>query len=145
MYFVDREKIEETLKLMDELLGFFSETNSFETKMEKLALQRLGHLIMECILDTGNALIDGFIMRDPGSYEDIIDILLDEKVIEKEDEAGLKELVFFRKSLIQEYISADTKQLEILMNTHFEVLKAFPPKVRTYLSDELGPVSAFKN
>ncbi|KZZ83243.1 DUF86 domain-containing protein [Bacillus sp. SJS] len=145
MYFVDREKIEETLKLMEDLLSFFSETDSFETKMEKLALQRLGHLTIECILDTGNALIDGFIMRDPGSYEDIIDILLDEKVIAKADEEGLKELVFFRKPLIQEYLSADTKQLENLMGTHFDILKAFPQKVRTYLANELGPVSAFKN
>lgn len=36
------------------------------------------------MLDVGNAVIDGFIMRDPGSYEDIIDILQDEKVISEE-------------------------------------------------------------
>ena len=29
-------------------------------------------------------MIDGFIMRDPGGYEDIIDIMEDEKVITKE-------------------------------------------------------------
>ncbi|GAA3319942.1 hypothetical protein GCM10020331_028930 [Ectobacillus funiculus] len=34
---------------------------------------------MIVFLDVGNAIIDGFIMRDPGSYEDIIDILVDEK------------------------------------------------------------------
>ncbi|MGD6817311.1 DUF86 domain-containing protein [Metabacillus sp. 113a] len=144
MYFVDRGKIEETLKLMEELTGFFSETEAFETKMEKLALQRLGHLLMESVLDTGNALIDGFIMRDPGSYEDIIDILLDEKVIGAEDEGGLKELVAFRKSLIQDYLSADTGQLEQLLQRQFTVLQAFPDKVRKYLLNELGPVSAFK-
>ena len=33
------------------------------------------------MMDVGNLMIDGFIMRDPGSYEDIIDILIDEKVI----------------------------------------------------------------
>lgn len=26
-------------------------------------------------------MIDGFIMRDPGSYDDIMDILVDEKVV----------------------------------------------------------------
>ena len=29
-------------------------------------------------------MIDGFIMRDPGSYEDIIDIMEDERVITTE-------------------------------------------------------------
>ena len=35
---------------------------------------------MESMMDVGNLMIDGFIMRDPGSYEDIIDILVDEKL-----------------------------------------------------------------
>ena len=38
-------------------------------------------------------MIDGFIMRDPGSYEDIIDILMDERVISEEDGQGMKEVI----------------------------------------------------
>ena len=37
--------------------------------------------VIESIIDVGNTMIDGFIMRDPGGYEDIIDIMEDEKVI----------------------------------------------------------------
>ncbi|MTH53867.1 DUF86 domain-containing protein [Bacillus mangrovi] len=144
MYFVDREKIEEKLKLMEELLSFYS-AHTFDSRMEQLALQRLGHVMIECILDTGNALIDGFIMRDPGSYEDIIDILLDEKVAAPEDEQGLKDLVFYRKPLVQEYVSADSNDLKVLLDKHKDVLASFPQKVRTYLENELGPVSAFRN
>ena len=50
---------------------------------EKLALERVNYLLIESIIDVGNSMIDGFIMRDPGSYEDIIDILVDEKVMER--------------------------------------------------------------
>ena len=42
-------------------------------------------------------MIDGFIMRDPGSYEDIIDILIDEKVIANEKEKPFKELISYAK------------------------------------------------
>ena len=44
-------------------------------------------------------MIDGFIMRDPGSYEDIIDILDDEKVITTEMSEGFKKIVSLRKNL----------------------------------------------
>ena len=56
----------------------------------KKALERIVHLLVECILDTGNDMIDGFIMRDPGSYDDIMDILVDEKVVPTEEGTHLK-------------------------------------------------------
>ena len=56
------------------------------------ALERIVHLLVECILDTGNDMIDGFIMRDPGSYDDIMDILVDEKVVPEGEGSQLKSL-----------------------------------------------------
>lgn len=35
-------------------------------------------------------MIDGFIMRDPGSYDDIMDILVDEKVVTEKEGDELK-------------------------------------------------------
>lgn len=61
----------------------FAEHSSWNTEIEKKALERIVHLLIENVLDVGNAMIDGFIMRDPGSYDDIIDILVDEKVVKK--------------------------------------------------------------
>ena len=55
-------------------------------------------------MDVGNLIIDGFIMRDPGSYEDIIDIFVDEKVITTDMEAPLKAVVGLRKMLVSEFI-----------------------------------------
>ena len=73
MYFVDREKIEATLVFFDEHVRLFTEHSSWNTEIEKKALERIVHLLIENVLDVGNAMIDGFIMRDPGSYDDIID------------------------------------------------------------------------
>ncbi|MCD7036259.1 DUF86 domain-containing protein [Metabacillus sp. GX 13764] len=144
MYFVDRERIEQLLQYYEETLQLFLEQASFETRLEKLALERIGHLFIESIVDVGNAMIDGFIMRDPGSYEDIIDILLDEKVINEEDEKGLKKLISFRKPLVQEYMSISHGELKKAIKEEAAVLQAFPDKVRSYLENELGPVSAFR-
>ena len=56
-------------------------------------------------------MIDGFIMRDPGSYEDIIDILMDERVISAEEGQGMKEVILLRKMLTQDYIQMNHDEL----------------------------------
>ncbi|MBD1380820.1 DUF86 domain-containing protein [Metabacillus arenae] len=145
MYFVNREEIEENLIYLEEKLSLFGSTAHWETEIEKMALERIAHTIIESILDVGNAMIDGFIMRDPGSYEDIIDILLDEKVVEKEDADSLKKVIHFRKDLVQHYLSMDHQQINKVLAQEKEALHRFAPKVRIYLENELGPVSAFRH
>ncbi|WP_044338151.1 DUF86 domain-containing protein [Rossellomorea aquimaris] len=145
MYFVDREKIEVTLLYMSEQLNIVRSNEKWSSILEKLALERMAHTIIESVLDVGNSMIDGFIMRDPGSYEDIIDILLDEKVIDDKMSGDLKLLVGQRKVLVQEYTAVNHDQLHKVLNEVFFSLEKFPQQVRSYLENELGPVSAFKN
>jgi uncharacterized protein YutE (UPF0331/DUF86 family) len=144
MYFVDRDQIEETLQFLDRQIDFFESNGPWETPMEKSALERTAHTMVEAVLDVGNAMIDGFIMRDPGSYEDIIDILDDEKVVTQEMSAGLKKIVLFRKMLVQQYTAVDHAGLIETFKSELPHLKLFSVKVREYLTNELGPVSAFK-
>ena len=144
MYFVDRNKITTTLDYMNELLTIFENTpNWLATDVNKLALERLTHSLIEGMMDVGNAMIDGFIMRDPGSYEDIIDIMDDEEVIRKEMSEPLKEVVRLRDMIVRDYVSVDHEQLLQTMTTHLASLKLVRPLVNDYLENELGPVSAF--
>jgi uncharacterized protein YutE (UPF0331/DUF86 family) len=145
MYFVDREKIEEILVFMNDQLSMLHNHSGWESTIQKLALERIGHTLIESVLDVGNSMIDGFIMRDPGSYEDIIDILLDEKVIDEEMSMDLKRLIEQRKSLVQEYTRVDHQELQGILSEVQPTLEQFPVHVRRYLENELGPVSAFKN
>ncbi|MRX73227.1 DUF86 domain-containing protein [Bacillus lacus] len=144
MYFVDREKIEATLVYLDSRLQLISGKETWENAFELLALERAAHMIIESILDTGNAMIDGFIMRDPGSYEDIIDILLDEKVVPVDHEGSLKEVVSLRKVLVQQYLDINHSELSAILHKNMGQLSAFSTHIRRYLENELGPVSAFK-
>ncbi|WP_064092868.1 DUF86 domain-containing protein [Rossellomorea aquimaris] len=145
MYFVDREKIEATLVYMSDQLTILQSHDQWKSTVEKLALERIAHTLTESVLDVGNSMIDGFIMRDPGSYDDIIDILLDENVINNAMGKDLKLLVKERKGLVQEYISVKHDELHTTLKSISSSLEEFPQCVRAYLENELGPVSAFKN
>ncbi len=145
MYFVNREQIEKTLQYMEEHLQIFLEQKQWETKMERLALERIIHTLIESVLDVGNMMIDGFIMRDPGSYEDIIDILMDEKVVTTEQGVQLKKFILLRKGLVQYYTTAHELSVIETVDETMDVLNQFPKSVRYYLQNELGPVSAFSS
>jgi uncharacterized protein YutE (UPF0331/DUF86 family) len=143
MYFVDRKKINEHAVYMNELIKTFQTVTYKEDRIQKLAIERIGHMLIESMMDIGNMIIDGFIMRDPGSFEDILDILIDEKVLPHEEGTSLKNVVNLRKSLVQEYPGADVKKTFETITKYLPELTAFPAHVIRYLEEELGPVSAF--
>ncbi|MFE3576522.1 DUF86 domain-containing protein [Lysinibacillus sp. NPDC059133] len=144
MYFVDRNKITKNLQYLDGLLAILeSEDSWLENDIKKLAIERIGHNVMESMMDVGNLMIDGFIMRDPGSYEDIIDILIDEKVVSTEMEAPLKAVVGLRKMLVREFTDVDVQEVVNVLTATLPALKQFSPAVNSYVTNELGPVSAF--
>ncbi|MCM3725000.1 DUF86 domain-containing protein [Neobacillus cucumis] len=145
MYFVDREKIESMLKYLEVQIHLFRGQKEYSTPLEKAALERLCQMMIESILDVGNSMIDGFIMRDPGSYEDIIDILIDEKVISGTTGENLKLLIQYRKNLVQDYLEIPHHELQEQFSQYLHELESFSTNVRDYLVNELGPVSAFKN
>lgn len=145
MFFVNREKIEDTLTFLEGQINIFKQLDQIENQVQKAALERVAQMMLESVIDVGNSLIDGFIMRDPGSYEDIIDILLDEQVISGKDGEQMKKLIPFRKNLVLFFTSIDHEELYRLINENLQAFIDFPTHVRTYLAKELGPVSAFKS
>lgn len=129
---------------MDELLAEF-DTHTFSTKMEQLSLERIVHMLIESMLDVGNLMIDGFIMRDAGSYEDIVDILIDEKVIPESDETTFKELIGLRNNIIQDYLVVDHDLLKETIYRNKAELNSFSTHILLYLDSELGVAHAFSN
>lgn len=139
MYYVNRESIRSRLECLPEvseaLSGAAASWNG--TLMEGLAQERALHLAAEIVTDVGNALIDGFLMRDPSSYEDIIEIIATESVITREVAEPLRRLVMLRKKLVQEYDSWPRRELHALTAEMPAVLNAFSSQVRDYLHKEL--------
>ncbi|MNC29627.1 hypothetical protein D3C75_778830 [compost metagenome] len=101
--------------------------------------ERCLHLAIEVVTDVGSCLIDGFIMRDAGSYEDIISIINEEKVLgDSGIYAVLIELVALRKPLVQDYYNWDRSRLHPLAALLPDTLERFALEVRRYLDQELG-------
>lgn len=144
MYFVDREKIESLLRFMEEQFHMLETHTKWESPLEVRALERITHILIEAFLDVGNQIIDGFIMRDPGSYEDIVEILIDESVLDSASQTSFFALIHLRKPLVQDYAAFPVKELIQTIDQHQASWRTFPERVREYLESELGPVSAFK-
>ncbi|WEG13776.1 DUF86 domain-containing protein [Pullulanibacillus sp. KACC 23026] len=144
MYFIDRDKMEALLQFMETQFADLKGFSSWQSTIQIRALERMTQLIIESFLDVGNQLIDGFIMRDPGSYEDIVDILVDESVLPLEEKEAYLKLVQLRKQLVQQYEELSSDTLKEQLQAHLSTWSTFPKQVRGYVESELGPVSAFK-
>ena len=130
---------------MDDLLTEVKEQKTFSLPLQQLGLERLIHVLIESILDVGNMMIDGFIMRDPGSYHDIIDILIDEKVLPSEEEKQYKEFIDLRQMIVQNYLAIDQEKLQEVFFSSKDTLSTFSARIREYLENELGVANAFSN
>ena len=145
MYFVDREAIEDKLHYLAKQIELFESKGSFDSsEYDQLILERLTQTMVDTVLDVGNAMIDGFIMRDPGSYEDIIDILVDEQVISTDMEKPFKAMLPFRKMIVQSYTQTKHEEVEAAVRENLAAFKVYPAKITAYLEKELGVVTAFK-
>lgn len=140
MYYVNREQIELRLRAIPEIVEGLRQVSSGWTGdlMQGLVQERCLHLAIETVTDVGSYLIDGFIMRDASSYEDIIRIIHEENVIDESVFAPIYELVSLRKPLVQEYFCWRRTELHKLTPLLAEVLERFAIRVEGYLDRELG-------
>ncbi|GED71294.1 UPF0331 protein YutE [Brevibacillus reuszeri] len=143
MYDVNTKRIDQVLAHMNRMLDLLEKLGErgaeavLTDEVAALAMERALHLSIEGIIDVGNALIDGFIMRDPGSYSDVVEIMRDEQVITDEEAVTLTRLTEFRKHLVNEYTSVPTAEMFALATDATPALRQFDPRVRAFLEKEL--------
>ncbi len=144
MYQVNREKINEILNFMNrnyeimKPLTTLTQEEFIQDQIIVLATERVLHSSMESVIDVGNHIIDGFIMRDPGSYTDIIEILRDEQVLPEEIAQQFKDFIAFRKDLVTEYTHTTPEKVHQILVQYFSLLTTFEEYVQAYLIKELG-------
>jgi uncharacterized protein YutE (UPF0331/DUF86 family) len=140
MYYVNREQITARLNVMPEIaesLRLLADDWD-GSALQGLAQERALHLAVESVTDGGSYLIDGFIMRDASSYEDIVDIIAGEGVFPAELHEPLTRLVRLRRPLVQDYFEWPRGTLHELSRSLPEVLLLFKSAVEAYLVRELG-------
>ncbi|WP_134704003.1 DUF86 domain-containing protein [Ammoniphilus sp. YIM 78166] len=144
MYNVNTQKIDEILTYIDRsilptlasVMGQ-SKDHFIQQPMATYAAERMFHLFIEGMTDVGNHLIDGFIMRDPGSYEDIVDIMEDERVYTSQQAAVFKEIILLRRDLVLHYTEPKHGKLYDVYSQHARVMEEYTSLIRQYLKKEL--------
>ncbi|SHE81721.1 Uncharacterized conserved protein YutE, UPF0331/DUF86 family [Seinonella peptonophila] len=135
-YDLNMEKIEEQLHFLQRCYAVCAvKEKLIETEESFFAISRAIHLAVECMIDVGTVMIDGFIMRDPGGYLDIVDILEDEQVLTADVATVLRDWVKIRDRLVRSYTKVEyTDCLPYLEQV--DTLKRFDQQVRDYISRE---------
>ncbi|WP_342720424.1 DUF86 domain-containing protein [Sediminibacillus albus] len=141
---MDRSLIERHLLYMDGLLQEI-DSHVFDSFLEKLSLERIAQMMIESMLDVGNMIIDGFIMRDPGSFTDIIDILVDEAVLPAEEADAYKQIILLRKMLVKDYLNMDHEKILEVIHRNHSSLEAFSSRINEYLDNEMDVANTFSN
>jgi len=143
VYFVDREQIEQRLTYIRTFLIQASDTverdvEHLDPLVLRLSRERVLHLSIEAVTDIGSLMIDGFVMRDASSYEDIIEVLQGEEVFDRSTGAELFELVKLRRLLVQRYDEVDERLLAAWGPKMSQLLSVFADSIEQYLKRELG-------
>jgi uncharacterized protein YutE (UPF0331/DUF86 family) len=99
--------MEEPVKLLETLASRSDEWHT--DTLARLAAERALHIATESMTDAANLIIDTLIMRDPGSYPDIIRVLAEEEVVSQDWFNRFEGCLLFRNRLVHQYreVSAD--------------------------------------
>lgn len=149
MYYVNREQLEERLRFLPTLADAARSlaairrdeetagSMSADALLAALAAERVVHLAIEAVTDIGSLLIDGFLMRDASSYEDIVEIIRGEQVVDAPLAAALIELTMERRPLVQQYYALERGEPHPLVDTLPQTLTLFGEAVRAFVEREL--------
>lgn len=140
MYYVNRDQITARLNVISDLTEALRHIAAHwdGSLLQGLAQERALHMAIEMVTDVGSCIIDGFIMRDASSYEDIIEIIGGEGVFPGELLQPLLALVRLRRPLVQDYYEWPRNELHPFTLTMPAILEAFKSAVEAYMSKELG-------
>ena len=110
MYFVDKDKLTQKITYLQKLTEDYN-----DNKRNLYAFERIGQMLIESSVDIGNMIIDGFILRDPGNYKDVIDILELKMLFQKKHNHISIELLMLENSL-HHYIDLNMNKIEPLFD-----------------------------
>lgn len=136
MYFVDKNLLNKRLDYIEGLADTIDTDNN-------LALERACHMLIEATVDVGNMIIDAFILRDPGNYQDVIDILSQEKVVSPEDAEKFKNTLQWRKELTRNYQSLDHEAMRADFKENIDAYKGLKASIEHFYRNDPQAVTAF--
>jgi len=121
-------QLKKYLKQLLVLKGKYSKEDFMENWEIEDQVSRKLQVAAECILDTGDLLINGFDLQKPETYADIPRVLRKNRKISEELAEYMTKLAKFRNVLVHDY-------LYINKNEVFSQFEALPENIRRFLQE----------
>lgn len=93
------------------------------------AMERYLQLAVECVLSVGNHILAGLNLRKPSTYEQIMQILSEEKIITKKILTASKPISSIRSLLVHDYSEVNRDKL---FDTARAIMPAFEDLAKVY-------------
>jgi len=97
------------------------------------AAERAFHVAVECMADIGNDLIDALVMRDPGSYSDILGVLAEEQVVSRSWFQKFEPAIAFRSKIVKGYMGLQAVESTQNLVQFIPLLPEFSDSIKEYL------------
>lgn len=95
--------------------------------------ERALHVAIECTTDAANDVIDALVMRDPGSYADILRVLAEESVVTREWFSKFEGALEYRDKLVHGYLTLTAEGAEEATRLYAPLLLEYARSLRSYL------------
>lgn len=143
LYPLDEAKVEGLLKFIEAqqpVLQRIVEAGALpleEDVVHRLAAERLLHVLTEAVTDVFAQIIDGLMLRDAGSYQDMVDIMMLEGALPEEYGERIGKLVAFRSRLVRDYQHVTVADLTEMVQLAGRLIPLFAGYIREFLRREL--------
>jgi uncharacterized protein YutE (UPF0331/DUF86 family) len=123
--------MEEPVKLLEDLA---SRTDDWhKDRLMRLAAERALHIATESMTDAANLIIDTLVMRDPGSYPDIIRVLAEEEVVSQDWFERFEGCLLFRNRLVHKFREVSADEVRDAVQTYASEFSQYIQAVGQYL------------
>ncbi len=136
-----RRNVQKILVDMEERSDFLMEVRSADpswakSRERRWAAERALHVAIECVTDVANLVIDALVMRDPGNYEDMLRVLLEERVVSQEWFDGFVSILDLRSRLVRDYGRLGPEDVRRAVGEYASLFGEYAESIRSYLGIE---------
>lgn len=142
---VDAEVLRRRLQKLEELLLGLSSlrdvprSNFLTDRREQAVAERWLHLAAECVLDIAHHIISARGWREPRSFRDTIEVLVEQGVLGLALGQELALMAGLRNVLVHLYLDVDHSIVRDVIETRLDVFRDFAAAVQKLMLDEEPP------
>src|SRR5699024_8323325 len=106
-------------------------------------LERVCEILVEASVEVGQMNIDAFVLRDPGNYIDVMDIMKIKGVVSEDDRKKYEDTFNFRNDLVRNYENVIHEEMRKVFKENLSAYQNFNDYVLHFFKTDPQAVTAF--